>query len=234
MKKYVVKPGDTLYNISQKTGVRIPLLLASNPQIQNPSQLMSGMSIVIPELGKKAKGPATSDALTSTPKAKVPSAPAMSPYFGFVWPHQIAPSDTWDTLSKKYGVSIEQLHHLNPDLAGVQTLQPGRIVYVPTPAYQVPAGQFGQTAGAKASPVTPPVQTGEANYGAHTHNPYRAPVPRTSTPSGYAAGKPGWYVSDESSSFLSDGDMRGDDFSVPDTDDDGWSETLTVRIDNGK
>nr|WP_237699905.1 LysM domain-containing protein [Alicyclobacillus acidocaldarius] len=61
MKKYVVKPGESLYQISRKTGVRLPLILAANPQIKNANDITPGMTIIIPELGKGT---------SSKPKAK--------------------------------------------------------------------------------------------------------------------------------------------------------------------
>ncbi|GMA56298.1 hypothetical protein GCM10025858_08010 [Alicyclobacillus sacchari] len=120
MKKYVVKPGESLYQISRKTGVRLPLLLAANPQIQNANDIVPGMTIVIPELGKpvksgKAKKSATAKATKQT-KAK--------PYFGFVWPHHVQAGETWTEIAARYGTSVAQLEHLNPTFAG-QPLQPG-------------------------------------------------------------------------------------------------------------
>ncbi|MFB5192083.1 LysM peptidoglycan-binding domain-containing protein [Alicyclobacillus fastidiosus] len=149
MKKYVIQPGDTLYQISQRTGVRVPLLLASNPQIQNPGQLMVGTTIVIPELGKPAKSKAGKS--TSSQREKVP------PYFGFVWPHQVAEGDTWDAIAKKYGVKLEQLHHVNPEAAEVGQLTVGHVVYVPTAALKLPnrSEAKGAPHGAMQYPGTP-------------------------------------------------------------------------------
>jgi LysM repeat protein len=56
VKKYTIRTGDTLYIIAKRTGVRIPLLLAANPELKGPNDLMPGMTIVIPELGKAGKG----------------------------------------------------------------------------------------------------------------------------------------------------------------------------------
>jgi LysM repeat protein len=56
VKKYTIRTGDTLYIIAKRTGVRIPLLLAANPELKSPNDLMPGSTIVIPELGKTGKG----------------------------------------------------------------------------------------------------------------------------------------------------------------------------------
>src|SRR5579875_2406196 len=93
LKKYVIRPGDTLYQISKRTGIRLPLLLASNPQITNPNQLVPGTTIVIPELGKpvshtpKAAStvPGKPSTTASAPKTGVKKS-HIPQYFGFVFP----------------------------------------------------------------------------------------------------------------------------------------------------
>ena len=52
MKKYIVREGDTMWEISKATGVRLNLLMAANPQVKDPNQLRPGSLIVVPELGK--------------------------------------------------------------------------------------------------------------------------------------------------------------------------------------
>ncbi len=51
MKIHVVRKGDTLYEISQKYGVDMDVLLAANPQIEDPDVLMIGQKIRIPSKG---------------------------------------------------------------------------------------------------------------------------------------------------------------------------------------
>lgn len=236
MKKYVVKSGDTLYQISQKSGVRIPLLLASNPQIQNPGQLVPGQTIVIPELGKPAKGsvPGTGmpqkDGQMSVASAGAThktKANAMPPYFGFVWPHEIQSGDSWSGLAKKYGVTKEQLQHVNPHMADSTTPEPGTMMYVPTSAFPIPA-KGGGTHGPGPAPVMPqttpdPFGTGMGDtHGPHTHHPHRGVQPN-GMPS--QTGPKGWFVdADDSASFLS----SLDDYRSADRD--GWSPPLSVRL----
>jgi uncharacterized YkwD family protein len=45
---YTVKPGDTLWGISQKNGVAYSDLLAANPSISNPSLIYVGQKVTIP------------------------------------------------------------------------------------------------------------------------------------------------------------------------------------------
>lgn len=232
MKKYVVEPGDTLYQISQKTGVRVPLLLASNPQLQNPNELMPGMHMVIPELGKPAK--------TSQAKSKVrkQSSSYQGPsYFGFVWPHQVQSTDTWEALTKKYGVSLEQLQHVNPHVGPDQMPPEGDMLYVPTSTLpmMMEQGGAGSFAGGAAMGQTPD----QTSYGPHTHAPFRYEAGTVQN------GQPeGWYVDgDESSSFFASSslvemtppdvraDVRGQTQETAAEDDEGWSGALTVQLD---
>lgn len=277
MKKYVVKPGDSLYQISQKTGVRIPLLMAANPQIQDPNQLMPGTTMVIPELGKPAKTGATQTTKPhkvpvsmASAKSKVPAAP----YFGFVWPHQVQPGETWDGIASQYGVSPAHLQQVNPGLS--QDLVPGSTVYVPTipgamPAPGMPTQPQMPAGGGMGSYGSPypqmpsyPQQMGGMNmqdlygmmpqgapmtqedvYGPHTHQPYRQePEVRQDASSN------GWYVGEQGfRDVFSDQDesmWRGeqgtsetrsvakDEETLPTTDDDGWSSTFSIRLDEGQ
>ncbi|MFX4303070.1 LysM peptidoglycan-binding domain-containing protein [Alicyclobacillus tolerans] len=126
MKKYVVRPGDSLYSIAKKTGVRIPLILAANPEITSPAKLIPGMTLSIPELGKSSAG-GQKKSKTSKATVKVPS------YFGFVWPHVVQEGENVESLSELYNVSVLELCHLN-GMSPSDTLDPGRVVYIPSAA----------------------------------------------------------------------------------------------------
>jgi LysM repeat protein len=47
---YVVKPGDTLYNIAARFNTTVDAILRANPDIQNPSLIYPGQRIIIPTL----------------------------------------------------------------------------------------------------------------------------------------------------------------------------------------
>ena len=154
MKKYIVREGDTMWEISQATGVRLNLLLAANPQIHDPNQLQPGSLLVIPELGKQAGvGPGANPQPFAMPHSQTPATPAPMPqpqsapmgmpqmapqdaghpaYFGFVWPHVVTPGETWDRIAAQYGVAVAQLRRMNPELSQ-RPLQAGQLVYVPSP-----------------------------------------------------------------------------------------------------
>lgn len=46
--RYVVQPGDTLAAIARRFNVRLPALIAANPQIANPNLIFPGQIINIP------------------------------------------------------------------------------------------------------------------------------------------------------------------------------------------
>ncbi|MBO8163344.1 MAG: LysM peptidoglycan-binding domain-containing protein [Brevibacillus sp.] len=46
--RYVIRPGDTMYRIAQRFRISITALLAANPQIENPSQIVPGEIVYIP------------------------------------------------------------------------------------------------------------------------------------------------------------------------------------------
>ncbi|WP_067930752.1 LysM peptidoglycan-binding domain-containing protein [Alicyclobacillus kakegawensis] len=146
MKKYVVREGDTMWKISKRTGVRLPLLTAANPQIRDPNQLQPGSIILIPELNKGQAGggpgqPGTGAAVPAAAEAadwtaagpgtvQTPaSGEPVPPYFGFVWSHVVQPGETWQSISQAYQVPVTQLQQMNT--LHKPTLEPGDIVYVP-------------------------------------------------------------------------------------------------------
>lgn len=185
LKKYVVKPGESLYQISKKTGVRLPLLIAANPQLKNPSNIVPGTTIVIPELGKPAKGGGgkTTKSAKSAMAGGTSGGP-IPPYFGFVWPHQVQHGETWDSIASKYGVHLEQLQHVNPHQSGA--LAPNSMLYVPTAAVSAAhlpgAPASGAASGLPEGYGLMPSQAGMPGYG---------PMPgQTGMPTGMAMSTP--------------------------------------------
>lgn len=188
MKKYVVQQGDTMWSISEATGVKPNLLLASNPQVKNPNQLRPGTIIVVPELKKStlpplnAKpglsvnepvpqtiAPTEAEVATVTPSAPEPKTGGkIPPFFGFVWPHVVQPGETWESIQTKYNVSGAHLEQLNPSLRS-RGIRPGDLVYVPG---MIPDALLAQLGGAMpqahtaAAPNVPGYGAKAGMYGA--------------------------------------------------------------------
>lgn len=176
MKKYIVREGDTMWKVSKATGVRLNMLMAANPQVQDVNQLQPGSVLSIPELGKESTGsapttahtasagssayavkPAQSGVSASGSDKPVPASSSGSeaPYFGFVWPHVVKSGEGWESIAKTYNVPADSLHRMNPRQTG--HLQAGDILYVPGAAGQVPGspgvgqGHIDPTTGAPTS-----------------------------------------------------------------------------------
>jgi LysM repeat protein len=229
LKKYVIREGDTMYSISKKTGVRLPLLLASNPHVTNPDSLMPGMTIVIPELGKPAKNHlAQAKQMQSQKQKKAPAKQSAAPkYFGFVWPHVVGQGESTEGIAKRYRVTRDQLMMLNPHLNFEQPLTPGTTLYIP-----FMASPEAKKLPAKEAEVAVEPANGE---GPHTHTPYR----QSNHSSEYKYTVPPHWDGDvdESSSLLSSWDAwdqatatRSAEKAIRATDD-GWSDTFTIKTD---
>ncbi|MFY9563681.1 MAG: LysM peptidoglycan-binding domain-containing protein, partial [Limnochordia bacterium] len=46
---YIVQPGDTMFLIAQRFGVRLDALIAANPQIPDPSEIRPGQTVCVPQ-----------------------------------------------------------------------------------------------------------------------------------------------------------------------------------------
>ena len=57
--QYIIKPGDTLFYISQRNNIPLGTLIAANPQIKNPDLIYPGEKIYIPKPKEIHKGKTT-------------------------------------------------------------------------------------------------------------------------------------------------------------------------------
>lgn len=256
MKKYVVKPGESLYQISRKTGVRLPLILAANPQIQNANDITPGMTIVIPELGKSTTQKPKPKKSQSKAKKEVPK-----PYFGYVWPHAVQPGETWASIADRYNVTVEDLEHLNPAIASRQ-LTTGLVVYVPlgsepqmptSPAaepgqgaWMAPSGVAAPSAEAGQVYEAPDVWMGGQGHQGHLQQPpevahdegvepwngHEVPAPDVEGEAEMATGnEPIPDIEGDGGPHMHHPYRSADGF-LPETDEEGWSKPFVVRVGN--
>lgn len=243
MKKYVVRKGDTMHTISQKTGVKLSLLIASNPQIVNPNQLAVGQVIGIPELGKPAKSQVMAGKSHSSDVSK-----SMPHYFGFVWPHVVQHNEDLNTIASNYNVPAHVIAQLNPALkAGMQA---GSTVYVPftdpnilnkSIKIQQDAADSSLNLGAQAHTVQP---QGSDSVGPNTHHLNRnGSLHNRSEQGDSSKQKAQWdFDADESSSWMSSWETwdnaskqlmenatgRAKPKANISSENDGWSRTLSI------
>lgn len=110
---YSVRPGESLYSIASKFNITLDMLLRANPGISNPNMIMPGMRIIIP---------------------------SPVPYPG-VTLYAVQPGDTMFKISKKLGIDFDTLLKLNENLANLDILYVGQLIFVPFPLVEVPPTQ---------------------------------------------------------------------------------------------
>lgn len=85
---YTVKKGDTMYAIAKAHGIDLKQLISINPQIENPSLIFVGQIINLKEKKKEEEKPKITE-------------------------HKIASGDTFESIAKKYGLTVAQLIEKN-------------------------------------------------------------------------------------------------------------------------
>ena len=114
---HLVQPKETLYSISKQYGVTIDALKTANGDLLN-NGLKIGLNIKIPKSGS------VQDVAVSKPEeinkviAPVVSKPAVvkATPEGKTTYHIIEPKETKYGISKKYGMTVLELEHLNPQI----------------------------------------------------------------------------------------------------------------------
>lgn len=114
---YVVRPGDTLWAIAQRHGITLRELVAANPQLRSPSQIMVGEQIYIPAPGQP---PNT---------------------FAYV----VQPGDTFYRIAQRYRISLAAMIAANPQVEDPAWIRPGQVLYVPQRPAQQYVVQPGDT-----------------------------------------------------------------------------------------
>ncbi len=106
---YTVQPGDSMYTIAQRFNVSLDALIATNPQISDPSRIVPGQTVCVP---------------TGT------TSPSGCPPNTFVY--TVQPGDTMFLIARRYGISLDALINANPQVANPNQIKPGQKLCVPT------------------------------------------------------------------------------------------------------
>ncbi len=111
---HLVQPKETLYSVSRQYGVTVEALQAANGDLLKDG-LKMGWTIKIPTSGgAQIDYKPQKEAVKETPKPLVKSVPkAETPKDNTVY-HTIGPKETKYGISKKYGMTIQELERLNP------------------------------------------------------------------------------------------------------------------------
>lgn len=112
---YIIRPGDTLYNLAQRFNTTVPAIISANPFI-NPQALTVGTQICIPR------------------QRIYPPCPERNYYF-------IKPGDTLYNIAQFFNVSLDDLLEANPGI-NPYDLRIGQVICIPlaTPPVTCPPG----------------------------------------------------------------------------------------------
>lgn len=104
--RYTIAPGETLYHIAVSHGITLDQLLAANPTV-DPTNYKSGATLVIPSPQSPSSIAGTSE---TTPGQSTTVAQTPPTGNGYI----VQPGDTFYSLSRRFGVSVEHLQAANP------------------------------------------------------------------------------------------------------------------------
>jgi LysM repeat protein len=127
---YVVRPGDTLWDIALRQGTTVAALAELN-RLANPSFIRIGQALVIPQ------------AAAAAPPAAIP-APVVAAPASVV--HTVQAGETLWVISGRYGASIQSIVDAN-QLASASFIRTGQQLVIPTPDGAAASGPAGATAG---------------------------------------------------------------------------------------
>ena len=121
--EYIVRAGDNLSGIADAHGITLEQLLGHNSGIDR-DRIQVGQTIVIP-------------AGTATPADSGESVNT-NPSIAQAVPYTVQPGDNASAIAAAHAITLDELRAHNPGV-NLDVIQPRQILYVPVPAYNVPA-----------------------------------------------------------------------------------------------
>jgi len=119
---HIVEAGETLWSISQKYGIRLASLKSKN-RIRKEADLRPGMILSLKEARKRGEAiplstepipPTLSPSTTSSPVESIPVQSTLQDQPSFQeLVHTVRAGETLFSISKKYGLSVDELKQLN-------------------------------------------------------------------------------------------------------------------------
>lgn len=138
---YRVQNGDTLTKIANRFGLTVEKLLLANPQIKDPNLLLTGQVITLP--AGRSEG-----LLAAAPQGRLihwqleRNGRVIDKEEGY---YLARSGDTLIGIARKYGVTLERLLQVNPQIEDPNKLYRGELVKIPSgrsenapPFYQTP------------------------------------------------------------------------------------------------
>ena len=125
-KEHEVLAKETLYGIAKEYGISLKDLNAINPTLAS-SELKIGQKINIPANAITTESLGVVATKKTPAKQEINETTVVNPET-FVW--EVLPKETKYSITKKYGITIEEFNKLNPNL-GVKSLKAGQKVNIP-------------------------------------------------------------------------------------------------------
>lgn len=193
MKIHVVRKGDTLYDIAQKYGVDLDVLIAANPQIEDPDVLMIGQKIRIPSKGvaepaARQAEPDGEAAAAAGGETKAVAAAGDTDGEGRRGGHHddwndwnnwnnhydhdhgdgffrytVRPGDTLWEIAHRFGLSLQELVAANPQIENPDLIRPGDVIRIPRKKASWPS--YYPPYGPMAPYPPHPMHPGHAGFG---------------------------------------------------------------------
>src|SRR5690554_2875639 len=114
---YTIRPGDTLYTISQRFGSPLPLIEQMNalfPPFMDPSSIHPGHLIVVAEAGIGQR---------------------------VTFSYIVSPGDTLYSIGQRFSAMPDIMAGINPQITNINLIYPGVPLNIPAFIYEVEAGQ---------------------------------------------------------------------------------------------
>lgn len=143
---YIIQPGDTFFTIARRFNISTQSLINANPQITDPSRIVPGQTICIP-------GPAQQDCLGEI--------------------YTVRPGDNLTIIAQRFGVSLEQILSVNPQITNANLIYTGQQICIPKQIMPIKDCAIVLSLSGTAIPALPAItggvvliqQTEAGNYG---------------------------------------------------------------------
>lgn len=105
---YTVQPGDTMFLIARRFGISLQSLIAANPQVSNPNNIVPGQVLCVP----------------NSDQSPGPCPPGSTQY-------TVRPGDTMFLIARRFGITLNSLIRANPQISDPSRIFPGQKLCVP-------------------------------------------------------------------------------------------------------